>query len=171
MLAGLQRQSLGGVGGAALPSLEVVKSIDVVVQLVCQRRRFMGVGDDFDVGGTLALARAGQGLVEFTESSDPLGEPSFAPQCVGKFGVVPRRDVVISNVGVLTQQPLDEITGVVEHEDDWAQTEAMELADLLCGQLMGTLAGDEHHPTVRGGDGCAECRRSGPPIDPHSVWL
>jgi len=79
MLAGLQRQSLGGVGGAALPSLEVVKSIDVVVQLVCQRRRFMGVGDDFDVGGTLALARAGQGLVEFTESSDPLREPSFAP--------------------------------------------------------------------------------------------
>ena len=59
-------------------------------------------------------------------------------------------------------QELSGRTLIVEHENNWLEAKAVELADLLCCQLMGTLAGKQDRPAIRCRQGSAEGRRRGP---------
>jgi hypothetical protein len=102
----------------------------------------VGVGDDFDIGAVVGKADGGQGLVEFGAGGYFRGIPAVAAEGLGQFGVAPIRDVVVFDVGFLTEKTLDEVAGVVEDEDDWLGFITRELRDFLRGELMRALAGE-----------------------------
>jgi hypothetical protein len=84
-------------------------------------------------------------------------KPVGASERLGQFRVFPgARDRCRSN-WVLFPRPLDEITVVVEHEHDSGRAEAPHGVDVVCGQLMGTFAGDQKR--CAGPDRQVRCRK------------
>ena len=88
------------------------------MHLLRQRWRGVFVGDDFDVGGRAVLGGLLQGLVQLAAGCNAGGEPAVAAEGVRQFGVAPSRQIVVGDVGILAQEPLDQVTGVIEDEDD-----------------------------------------------------
>ncbi len=91
------------------------------------------------------------------EAPSPIRMPPRARRHLGQFRVFPgARDRCRSN-WVLFPRPLDEITVVVEHEHDSVRAEAPHGVDVVCGQLMGTFAGDQKR--CAGPDRQVRCRK------------
>src|SRR5580704_4196221 len=91
----------------------------------------VGVGDDFDIGAVVGEADTCQGVVKFGAGSYFRGVPAIAAEGLWQFRVAPTRDVVVFDGGLLTEQPLDEVAGVVEDENYRLGIIARELSDFL----------------------------------------
>ena len=118
--------------------------------------------DDFDVGPCFAGARGLHRLVELAKRGYTRCIPVSASERLRQFGVVPRREVVVSPVRVLFQRTLNEIAAIVEDEDDDVCSEPSHSADIVRGQLMRAFAGDQNGAPVRIGKRDAERGRRRP---------
>ena len=79
--------------------------------------------------------------------------PQVAAHRLRQLVIMPFRDIVVVDLGVFAEQSLDQIAYVVEQKDDWLQPKAMELGDLLGGELVRALAGDQDRAPL----GCGQC--------------
>src|SRR5277367_4848895 len=121
----------------------------------CRKQRCgVRVSNHLDVDACLRRFGSLQCLIKFAACLDTHRQPVAAAQGVRKLGIIPGCDMVVSDLGIFAEQPLDEIAVVVEHEHDRLQGKTSELAYLLRGELMRTVTGHQYDPLVR-------CRNSG----------
>src|SRR5580658_3027753 len=140
-------------------SLSPVKSLHTFVKLQGHRRRGILVGHDLDVRTSTALRRDFESLIEFSACGDTRGEPVVASKRLGQVGVVPLRKIVVLDVGILAEQPFNQVARIVENEDDGLQPAPAELTDLLSCQLMGAFTCNQHNATVGRRHCCSKGRR------------
>jgi hypothetical protein len=124
-----------------------------------KRAGSVGVSDDFDIGAILGEVDSCQGMVKFGAGCYFRGVPTVAAEGLWQFRVAPVGDVIVFDGGVFTEEPLDEVAGVVEDEDYWFGIIARELGNFLRGELMRALAGEQDYTTTGRRDGGSE--RSG----------
>src|SRR5271156_4201832 len=109
--------------------------------------------DDFDVDASFAFAGRFHCGVEFTDCLHARREPVGAPHRPWQFRIFPLRKIVVGPVWVFFESPLDEIAAVIENKDGYVGAEAAHASDLICGQLVRALAGNED----RTAGGIGEC--------------
>src|SRR5215469_15127887 len=143
--------------------LRDVQRPDRIVQLLRQWRSGVAVRHDLNIRPRAAGFGLLDSRVELTAGGDPGGKPAVAAHRLRQLMIVPFREIVVVDLGVLAEQPLYQIAVVVEQKDDRLQTEAMELGDLLGGELVRALAGDQYGAPLRCGQCGAERGGRGPP--------
>jgi len=74
-----------------------------------------GVGNDLDVGGYTILAGPAQRLIKLAAGRDASGEPIVATKRVRYLGVPPRSHIIIGDLGIYAEKPLNQVARVVEH--------------------------------------------------------
>jgi len=57
-------------------------------------------------------------LIEFCAGRDTHRKPVVASKRLQQVGVVPLGEIVVRDIGILAEQPFDQITIVVKNEDD-----------------------------------------------------
>src|SRR6202030_1614670 len=106
-----------------------------------------------------ALGRGLKGLIEFSACADTRGKPVVASKRLRQVGVVPLSKIVVLDVGILAEQPFNQVARIVKDEDDGLQPAPAELTDLLSCQLMGAFTCNQHIATIRRRDCCSKGRR------------
>src|SRR5208283_3761493 len=134
----------------------VVERVHIFMQLQRKGRSGIGIGYDFDVDAPACFFSCFQCFIEFTACRDTRREPAVTAKCMRQLRIPPGRDIVVGNGGVFTKKALDQIARVVEYEYDRFQTSAPELANFLRRELVRSLAGHQHHTTIRRCYRCAE---------------
>src|SRR5580692_3129490 len=112
-------------------SLRPVKSLHTFVILQGHGRRGILVGHNLDVCTSGALRRGFKGPIEFSACAYTRGKPVVASERLRQVGVVPLSKIVVLDVGVLAEQPFNQVARIVENEDDGLQSAPAELTDLL----------------------------------------
>ena len=132
------------------------------MQLLREWRNDISIRYYFNVCSAVCLFCSLQGIIQFAAGGDASREPALATKRVWYFRIVPRSHVVIGEVGISAEKPLNQVTVVVEHEYNGFQSAPPELADLLGRQLVRSIAGHQNYTTVPSGDRCAKGSWRGP---------
>src|SRR4029077_17283281 len=117
------------------------------------------VGHNLDVCTSAALRCGLKGLIEFSACGYTRRKPVVASQRLRQVGIVPLSKIVVLDVGILAEQPFNQVTRIVKDEDDGLQPAPAELTDLLSCQLMGAFTCNQHNATVGCRDCCSKGRR------------
>jgi hypothetical protein len=75
------------------------------------------VGHDLDVYTSVALRRGLKGLIEFSACGYTRREPVVASKRLRQVGIVPPSKIVVLDVGILAEQPFNQVARIVENED------------------------------------------------------
>jgi len=114
-----------------------------LVQLLREWRNDISIRYYFDVCSAVCLFGSLQDVIQFSAGRDVGREPALATERVWYFRIVPCSHIVIGEVGISAEKPLDGVTVVVENEYNGFQSAPPELADLLRGQLVRSIAGHQ----------------------------
>ena len=98
-----------------------------------QCRSGVPIGYHLDVSTAVTGFRLHYNVIELTACGHARCEPSIAAERLRQLVILPRSEIVVIGFRVLSQQTFDQIPVVIQHEDDWPQAKAMELADFLRG--------------------------------------